>query len=113
MITEDKPIDRVIKPPISKKLYIKYKNIISILFTPLNLYETLLASNNDRKEILMKASTHLVSRMGQRAISKAELDIVMAFGEVNGDKVIVNKRRAKELLVELEFLLACKKERVR
>ena len=113
MITEDKPIDRVIKPPISKKLYIKYKNIISILFTPLNLYETLLASNNDRKEILMKASTHLVSRMGQRAISKAELDIVMAFGEVNGDKVIVNKRRAKELLVEFEFLLACKKERVR
>ena len=61
----------------------------------------------------MKASTHLVSRMGQRAISKAELDIVMAFGEVNGDKVIVNKRRAKELLVEFEFLLACKKERVR
>ena len=79
----------------------------------LSFYETLLASNNDRKEILMKASTHLVSRMGQRAISKAELDIVMAFGEVNGDKVIVNKRRAKELLVEFEFLLACKKERVR
>ena len=61
----------------------------------------------------MKASTHLVSRMSQRAIGKAELDIVMAVGEVDGDKVIVNKRRAKELLVEFEFLLACKKERVR
>ena len=61
----------------------------------------------------MKASTHLVSRMGQRAIGKAELDIVMAFGEVDGDKIIVSKRRAKELLVELEFLLACKKEKIR
>ena len=61
----------------------------------------------------MKASTHLVSRMSQRAISKTELDIVMAFGELDGDKIIVNKRRAKELLVEFEFLLACKKGRVR
>lgn len=61
----------------------------------------------------MKASTHLVSKMSQRAISKTELDIVMAFGELDGDKIIVNKRRAKELLVEFEFLLACKKGRVR
>ena len=61
----------------------------------------------------MKASTHLVSRMSQRAIGKAELDIVMAFGEVEGDKVIVNKRLAEELIVEFKFLLACKKERVR
>lgn len=79
----------------------------------MSFYGLILASNNDCKEILMKASTHLVSRMSQRAIGKAELDIVMAFGEVDGDKVIVNKRRAKELLVEFEFLLACKKERVR
>ena len=61
----------------------------------------------------MKATTHLESRMNQRAIRKAELDIVMAFGEVDGDKVIVNKQRAKELLMEFEFLLLCKEERVR
>ena len=45
----------------------------------------------------MKASTHLVSRMSQRAIGRAELDIVMAFGEVDGDKVIVNKQRARDV----------------
>lgn len=61
----------------------------------------------------MKASKHLVARMNQRAIGKAELDIVMTFGELYGDKVIVNKQRARELLAEFEYLLACKKEKVR
>lgn len=84
-----------------------------MVFTPLIFYVLILASNNECKETLMKATTHLESRMNQRAIRKAELDIVMAFGEVDGDKVIVNKQRAKELLMEFKFLLLCKEERVR
>lgn len=48
--------------------------------------------------------------MSQRSIRKTELDTVMAFGEVIGDKVILNKQTAKERLEELKFLLAIKKE---
>lgn len=53
----------------------------------------------------MTASKHLKSRMQQRSISKAELDIVMAFGDVNGDKVFLNKKRIEELLRQFNYYL--------
>ena len=53
----------------------------------------------------MNASQHLKSRMQQRSISKAELDIVMAFGDVNGDKVFLNKQRTEELLKQFSYYL--------
>ena len=53
----------------------------------------------------MNATKHLKTRMQQRSISKAELDIVMAFGDVSGDKVILNKRRTNELLKQFEYYL--------
>lgn len=59
----------------------------------------------------MIASQHLIARMSQRSIGKAELDIAMAFGEVVGDKVVLNKQLTKELLEEFKFLLSCEKEK--
>lgn len=53
----------------------------------------------------MNASKHLKSRMQQRSISQAELDIVMAFGDVNGDKVFLNKQRTEELLKQFSYYL--------
>ena len=53
----------------------------------------------------MNASQHLKSRMQQRSISKVELDIVMAFGDVNGDKVFLNKQRTEELLKQFSYYL--------
>ena len=53
----------------------------------------------------MNASKHLKSRMQQRSISKAELDIVMAFGDVNDDKVFLNKQRTEELLKQFSYYL--------
>lgn len=58
----------------------------------------------------MTASKHLLARMSQRSIGKTELDTVMAFGEVIGDKVILDRRTAKEHLEALKFLLSMKKE---
>lgn len=62
------------------------------------------------KDGVMTASQHLLARMSQRSIGKTELDAVMAFGEVIGDKVILNRQAAQERLEELRFLLAIKKE---
>lgn len=53
----------------------------------------------------MNVSKHLRARMQQRSISKAELDIVMAFGDVNGDKVFLNKQRTEELLKQFSYYL--------
>lgn len=53
----------------------------------------------------MNATNHLKIRMQQRSISKAELDIVMAFGDAKGDKIILDKRRTNELLKQFEYFL--------
>ncbi len=52
----------------------------------------------------MKTSQHAQSRMKQRAISKYELELVMAFGYVEADKVFLNKNHIKELINEFTFL---------
>lgn len=52
----------------------------------------------------MNTTRHLQARMSQRAISISELDVTLAFGEVRGDKIILNKKRIKELLAEFEYI---------
>lgn len=58
----------------------------------------------DDKDKLMNTTRHLQARMSQRAISMSELDVTLAFGEVKGDKIILNKKRITELLAEFEYI---------
>lgn len=67
----------------------------------------------DDKDKLMNTTRHLQARMSQRAISMSELDVTLAFGEVKGDKVILNKKRIKELLAEFEYINANQLERAK
>lgn len=67
----------------------------------------------DDKDKLMNTTRHLQARMSQRAISMSELDVTLAFGEVRGDKVILNKKRIKELLAEFEYINANRLERAK
>lgn len=67
----------------------------------------------DNKDELMNTTRHLLARMSQRAISMSELDITLAFGEVRGDKVVLNKKRIKELLAEFEYINTNQLERAK
>lgn len=58
----------------------------------------------DNKDELMKVTKHLQARMSQRAISISELDITLTFGEVRGDKIVLNKKRITELLAEYNYI---------
>lgn len=53
----------------------------------------------------MITTQHLLARMSKRAIRKSDLDIVMSFGYVVGDKVVLDKQTARERLEELKFIL--------
>ena len=66
-----------------------------------------------RRDTFMNASQHLKARMSQRAIRKHNVDVAMAFGEVIGDKIVLNRQTAKERLEELKFLLMIKKGRAK
>lgn len=48
----------------------------------------------------MNYSQHCVTRMNQRGITQAMAELVYAYGEVKGDKVILNKKMATERLCE-------------
>lgn len=65
------------------------------------------------KDKLMNTTRHLQARMSQRAISISELDVTLAFGEVRGDKIVLNKKRIKELLAEFEYIHTKQLERVK
>lgn len=67
----------------------------------------------DNKDEIMNTTRHLQARMSQRAISMSELDITLAFGEVRGDKVVLNKKRIKELLAEFEYINTNQLERAK
>ena len=67
----------------------------------------------DNKDELMNITRHLQARMSQRAISMSELDITLAFGEVRGDKVVLNKKRIKKLLAEFEYINTNQLERAK
>lgn len=67
----------------------------------------------DAKDELMKVTKHLQARMSQRAISMSELDMTLTFGEVLGDKVVLNKKRITELLAEFEYMNANQMEKLK
>jgi|26BtaG_2_1085354.scaffolds.fasta_scaffold00874_1 hypothetical protein len=67
----------------------------------------------DDKDELMNTTRHLQARMSQRAISTFELDITLAFGEVRGDKIVLNKKRIKELIAEFEYINTNQLERAK
>ena len=64
------------------------------------------------KDKLMKATKHLQVRMSQRAISMSELDMTLTFGEVRGDKIVLNKKRITELLAEFKYINANQMEKL-
>lgn len=61
----------------------------------------------------MNITRHLQTRMSQRAISMSELDVTLAFGEVKGDKIVLNKKRIKELLAEFKYINTNQLERAK
>lgn len=67
----------------------------------------------DNKDKPMNITRHLQARMSQRAISISELDVTLAFGELKGDKVVLNKKRVKELLAEFEYINTNQLERAK
>lgn len=67
----------------------------------------------DDKDELMNTTRHLQVRMSQRAISMSELDVTLAFGEVRGDKIVLDKKRIKELLAEYEYINTNQTERAK
>jgi len=46
---------------------------------------------------------HIKRKMSQRGIHKALLEIVLIYGVVKKDKIILNKKRCKKILVNLNF----------
>lgn len=46
----------------------------------------------------MNITKHCLARMQQRSITKDELDIVMAFGDISGDKFEISRKLANELI---------------
>lgn len=57
----------------------------------------------------MNKTSHFQVRQNQRGISQQMVDVVMAFGESSGDKVILNKRLAIQLKREVSFIIRQRK----
>lgn len=53
----------------------------------------------------MKKTYHLDCRMNQRGISNAMLDLLLAYGDFEGDKIYLNKKQALQVRREIDFLL--------
>jgi hypothetical protein len=45
----------------------------------------------------MHKTAHFQQRMNQRGIDQAMVDLVLGYGEANGDKIVLNRRRAGRL----------------
>lgn len=48
---------------------------------------------------------HVLSRFSQRGITGNMLDVLLAFGYSEGDKVYLSKKQAIKLKKEIDFLL--------
>lgn len=57
----------------------------------------------------MKKTLHFQARQNQRGISQLMVDVVMAFGESSGDKLILNKKLAIQLKREVSFIIKQRK----
>ena len=51
---------------------------------------------------MMHATRHFSQRQSQRGISKEVVEIVMAFGEIKGDKLFLNKKLCQKHIQLLE-----------
>jgi hypothetical protein len=52
----------------------------------------------------MKRTRHFGERMSQRGVSKDMVELAMSFGEIQGDKYVLNKRSALSLLDRARYL---------
>ncbi|HHB94521.1 MAG TPA: hypothetical protein ENK88_05205 [Campylobacterales bacterium] len=52
---------------------------------------------------MVKLTKHIKETMSQRGIHKELLDIVLIYGVVRKDKVILNKKRCQKILVKLDI----------
>ena len=50
------------------------------------------------EEIVMHKTKHFQQRMAQRGISKDMVDLVLGYGESEGDKVVLNRKASARLL---------------
>lgn len=50
----------------------------------------------------MQPTRHIKQRMSQRGISKAMVDLVIAHGVIQGDKYVVGRKEALQLIRELD-----------
>jgi hypothetical protein len=58
----------------------------------------------------MQFTRHAHQRMTQRGITRAMIDLVLEFGEVEQDKAILDKKHAQQLIRELEEKLRTAKK---
>jgi hypothetical protein len=58
----------------------------------------------------MRLTHHARQRMTQRGITRAMIDLVLEFGEVNQDKAYLDKKHAHQLVRELEEKLRIAKK---
>jgi hypothetical protein len=55
--------------------------------------------------IEIKTTSHFETRQNQRGINKEMIDIILAFGESYGDKIMLSQKQAIQLSQEIKFLL--------
>ena len=53
----------------------------------------------------MHKTRHLQQRMGQRGINQAMIDLVLGYGENEGDKVVLSRKRSEQLREALRTLM--------
>jgi len=51
----------------------------------------------------MKRTRHFKQRMSQRGVSKDMVDLALSFGEIRGDKYVLNRRGAQFLLDQMRY----------
>ncbi len=52
----------------------------------------------------MKCTKHFMQRTNERGITKMIVDLALSFGQQKGDKIILNKKETRAVLLELDFL---------
>lgn len=53
----------------------------------------------------MHKTKHFQQRMGQRGINQAMIDLVLGYGEDEGGKVVLSRKRAEQLLEGFRTLM--------
>ncbi|MCG3671868.1 DUF4258 domain-containing protein [Aliarcobacter butzleri] len=52
----------------------------------------------------MLSTNHFKSRMSQRGISKKVIDLVLAFGKDEGDKLFLDKKETQRIIYQIDNL---------